>query len=440
MEVLLKSPNAVCLKRKLVDSYLTKDPKSRHVEWIMYLYGGERAVICGPHAHRFCNQPNLANDCVNYLQGSWCSFPEKVVPSLVDAFKGDKSSVVVVMDNQPLLVDFLSITLVNLNTRKQHSVSWLDNSGKWFFPTTFFDEEVDESTKSDSSIVEGSTGGINGDKVVKSPSEVVKQVVLETSYPVPQNSCTVEILHKKIVPVERGSESFIFVQNLFLSGMGSFVTPNSLHIHHYWPKHITAQCRLEAFERQYMLLFRAVLGNMGATNPGSQEGCPSTEIYDSGVDNCSNPSYYLIRTSHLSTHICLEYLVSFRLAPKVQGNRPSKWLIFGSEGFMVHPPKQGIVDFSTLQPIIRKSSGGPTSPWISFKVLFETIQASISPIARELLFLHYEERKDNKTVRGEMVKKTKIIVGEKLLLDTLTKHNCNVGPFDSIQVIILSPY
>jgi hypothetical protein len=46
----------------------------------------------------------------------------------------------------------------------------------------------------------------------------------------------------------------MFVQNLFLSGMGSFAVPNNiLHIHRYSPKDITAQCRLEAFERQMRL-------------------------------------------------------------------------------------------------------------------------------------------------------------------------------------------
>uniref|UniRef100_K3XZZ7 RCD1 WWE domain-containing protein n=1 Tax=Setaria italica TaxID=4555 RepID=K3XZZ7_SETIT len=123
MELLQKYPNAVCLKRKLVDSYLTKDSKSRRVEVDNVSFKVGSGSSSDPHAHRCRNQPNLANDCVNYLnstvltrvvfykEGPWCSFPEKVVPSLVDAFKGDKSSVVVMMDDQPLLLDFLSVHL-----------------------------------------------------------------------------------------------------------------------------------------------------------------------------------------------------------------------------------------------------------------------------------------------------------------------------------------
>jgi hypothetical protein len=42
-----------------------------------------------------------------------------------------------------------------------------------------------------------------------------------------------------------------------------------------------------------MLLCGEVLGNMGAINFESQEGYPSTKIYDSGADNFLNPNYYI---------------------------------------------------------------------------------------------------------------------------------------------------
>jgi hypothetical protein len=61
-----------------------------------------------------------------------------------------------------------------------------------FFPPAFFDEEASESTKLVMDSVEGSTR-INKDKVVNSPSETLKQVVLENIPPVPQNSCTTDI-------------------------------------------------------------------------------------------------------------------------------------------------------------------------------------------------------------------------------------------------------
>jgi hypothetical protein len=144
------------------------------------------------------------------------------------------------------------MTLVNLKTRKQRSVAWYDDTGKGFFPTLFFDEESDEMTNVGSGKVDDSAPGIMSDnKVVNSPPEVVKQVVLESSPHGPQKPSTADVLCKKITSVERGSEDFLVVQDLFLSGMGPFATPhNILHIHRYSPNDITAQCRLQAFERQ----------------------------------------------------------------------------------------------------------------------------------------------------------------------------------------------
>jgi hypothetical protein len=424
----LQKSHDLCLKRKLVDDCLSKDFKYRRVEEDNVSSNVESRPLPGSPSQSCCIQPNLAKDCVNYLksglpsriafykQGAWCDFPQKIMESLVEGFKADKSSAVVVMDDQPLLVDFLSMTMVNLKTRKQRSVSWLDGTGKWFFPSAFFDEGVDESRKLNMGS-EGSGQGLTEGMVPKAPNELVKQAVVETSSPVLQNSCIPDILRKKIVPVERGSESFQFVQNLFLSGMGSFASPkNLLHIHRYSAEDVTAQCRLESFARQmrltrkkigyadvrygwlgsrkqdivgvlingfistgqtshssdmrtgvylspenraftsvglcdvdekgvqYMLLCRAILGNMGTIKPGSQDEFLS--IYDSGVDNCSNPSYYVIWPSKLGTHISLEYLISFRLTPEIQD-----YLLHLKGLWLCPPPKEVEVDLSTLQPV-----------------------------------------------------------------------------------------
>ncbi|EES15499.1 uncharacterized protein LOC8055479 [Sorghum bicolor] len=493
--------NSLCLKRKLVDDCLSKDCKSRRIK----SENGPSSDSFAKRCNCCCTRPNLANDCVNFLKsgapsrvmyykkGSWHNFPEQIMKSLIDEFKGNKSSVVSVMDDEPILVDFLSMTLVNLKTRKQRSVAWFDDTGKRFFPSLFFDEESDEIAKQDSGNVDSTAQGIMLDKAANSPPEVVKQVVLESSPPVPQKPSTVDVLRKKITSVERDSEGFLFVQNLFLSGMSPFATPsNILHVHRYSPNDITAQCRFEAFERQmkstkeargdanvkygwlgsrksdivrilinglgttanpvekaglsagvylspenraftsvglcdvdekgvqYMLLCRMILGNVEAVEPGSQESFPSSEIYDSGVDDCSNPKCYVMWPSHLSTHIRLEYLVSFKLVPKVRN------YLLDLKGLWFNPSLKEVgMDISTLQPVMCETGEGPTSPWISFRVLFAVIQDNVSSVAKELLFHHYEELKESIITREEMVKKMIIIVGEKVLLEALKKlHYC----------------
>ncbi|VAI78751.1 unnamed protein product [Triticum turgidum subsp. durum] len=99
------------------------------------------------------------------------------------------------------------------------------------------------------------------------------------------------------------------------------------------------------------------------------------------------------------------------------------------------------MDISTLQPIMGETGEAPTSPWISFRVLFAMIQDHISSVAKELLFHHYEELKENEISREEMVKKMIIIVGEKLLLETLKKlHYCpSLWHKSSVEVMSSDP-
>jgi len=186
-----------------------------------------------------------------YRQGSWHNFPKKIMKSLIEEFSGNKSSVVSVMDDEPLLIDFLSMTMVNLKSRKQRSVAWVDDTEKCFSPSLFLDEEIDDMAKGESANVQRTVQGIMLDKDKNAPPEVVTQVVLDSSSSVPHKLSNADILRKKITAVERGNKDFLFVQDLFLSGMGPFATPNNiLRVYCYSSNDITAQCRLEAFERQ----------------------------------------------------------------------------------------------------------------------------------------------------------------------------------------------
>ncbi|TVU16519.1 hypothetical protein EJB05_40088, partial [Eragrostis curvula] len=490
--------NSLCLKRKLVEDCQSKEFKSRRIEaenGPSFDSSAERCNCC-----RSC--PNLANDCFNFLksgvpsrimyykQGSWHSFPEQVMKSLIEECRGNKSSAVAVMDNEPILVDFLAMTLVNLKSRKQRSVAWFDGTGKCYLPSMFFDEETSDTVKGDAAMIEGTSQGIMLNKVVNSSPEVVKQVAKESCPPPdPQKPCIADILRKRITPVNRDSGDFLFVQDLFLSGMGPFATPKDLlHVYRYSPNDITERRGLEAFERQvmltkeehgdanvrygwlgsrkndivrilvnglgttrkpveksglsagvylspenraftsvglcdvdekgvqYMFLCRVILGKMEAIKPGSQESFPSNKMCDSGVDDCSNPKCYVMWPSHLSTHIRLEYLISFKIAPLFQN------YLLGLKDLWFHPsPAQLAADISTRKPVTCETDQGPTTPWVSFEVLFGEIQDKISSVARELLFHHDEELKESKITREEMVKKMVIIVGEKILSEALEK-------------------
>lgn len=70
---------------------------------------------------------------------------------------------------------------------------------------------------------------------------------------------------------------------------------------------------------QHMVLCRVIMGNMEQVPLGSEQFCPSSDGFDSGVDDLRNPRRYIIWGTHMNTHIHPEYVVSFKVPP-VEGN------------------------------------------------------------------------------------------------------------------------
>jgi hypothetical protein len=106
-------------------------------------------------------------------------FSEQIMKALIEEFRGNKSSGVVVMDNEPFLVGFLSMTLVNLRNRNQRSVAWFDGTCKCFFASKFFDDETGDVVRGDAANVESTAPGIMLDKIANSPHKMVKHLALQ---------------------------------------------------------------------------------------------------------------------------------------------------------------------------------------------------------------------------------------------------------------------
>lgn len=64
------------------------------------------------------------------------------------------------------------------------------------------------------------------------------------------------------------------------------------------------------------------MGNMELVHPGSCQCYPSSEDFDSGVDDLQNPKHYTIWNMNMNTHIYPEYVVSFKISSRVssEGN------------------------------------------------------------------------------------------------------------------------
>ncbi|KAJ8648424.1 hypothetical protein MRB53_001447 [Persea americana] len=74
-------------------------------------------------------------------------------------------------------------------------------------------------------------------------------------------------------------------------------------------------CDADGDGLQHMVLCRVIMGRMEQVQPGSEHFHPSSEDFDSGVDDMQNPRLYVIFNAHMDTHIQAGYLVSFKLSP-----------------------------------------------------------------------------------------------------------------------------
>lgn len=68
-----------------------------------------------------------------------------------------------------------------------------------------------------------------------------------------------------------------------------------------------------------MVLCRVILGKVELVRHGSEQCHPSSENFDSGVDDLENPNHYIVRNMNVGIHIYPEYVVSFKISHSAEG-------------------------------------------------------------------------------------------------------------------------
>ncbi|KAK8521464.1 hypothetical protein V6N13_077563 [Hibiscus sabdariffa] len=140
---------------------------------------------------------------------------------------------------------------------------------------------------------------------------------------------------------------------------------------------------------RYLMLCRVILGKAELVQPGSTQCHPSSDEFDSGVDDLSTPNKFIVWTTHLNTHILPEYILSFRA--------PSSW--------------KGLLG---MQDKMRMKM--PTSPWISFPALISALTKFLPPTAMNLISKYYRDHRDKKISRRELIQLVRQLAGDKLLV------------------------
>lgn len=138
---------------------------------------------------------------------------------------------------------------------------------------------------------------------------------------------------------------------------------------------------------RHVLLCRVVLGNMELVHPGSEQFHPSSQHFDSGVDNLMAPKKYLVWSTHMNTHILPEYVISFRLPSSLNG-----------------------MEMVEEDPV-RK----PSSPWMPFSALIPVLAKFLPPRTICLISKYHAHHREKKISRHELVQRVRQIAGDKLL-------------------------
>ncbi|ESR45978.1 hypothetical protein CICLE_v10001062mg [Citrus x clementina] len=198
---------------------------------------------------------------------------------------------------------------------------------------------------------------------------------------------------------------------------------------------------------RHMVLCRVIMGNMEPLFPGTKQFHPSSEDFDSGVDDLQNPRHYIVWNMNMNTHIFPEFVVSFKFSSNVEGHlirsesqRAISVLTTSSQGLQGHLRLDSSADFGDVSHPVSDSGGSqgkapstssstpraPKSPWMPFPMLFASISNKVSPKVMEQISNQYELFRAKKVNRDDFVKKLRLIVGDDLLRSTITALQCKI--------------
>lgn len=79
-------------------------------------------------------------------------------------------------------------------------------------------------------------------------------------------------------------------------------------------------CDVDENGVQHMVFCRVIMGNMEQLCPGTKQYHPSTEDFDSGVDDLQNPRHFTVWNMNVNTHVYPEFVVSFKIASNGEGD------------------------------------------------------------------------------------------------------------------------
>ncbi|CAK7328915.1 unnamed protein product [Dovyalis caffra] len=176
-----------------------------------------------------------------------------------------------------------------------------------------------------------------------------------------------------------------------LYGSGIYLSPDDS------PIECVKKLNVDKDGLRHLLLCRIILGKSEVVHPGSDQYHPSSEEFDSGIDNLSSPKKYIVWSTHMNTHILPEYVISFRAPPCLKG-------------------------YSRIPESLRM----PTSPWMPFPALISALSKFLPPTTTKLIIKHYRDHRAKKISRQELIQQVRKIAGDKLLISVIKTFRAKI--------------
>ncbi|KAK4348217.1 hypothetical protein RND71_034556 [Anisodus tanguticus] len=137
---------------------------------------------------------------------------------------------------------------------------------------------------------------------------------------------------------------------------------------------------------RHILLCRVILGRAELVHPDSGQSHPSSEEFDTGVDNLHFPRKYIVWSTGMNSYVFPEFMISFRVTSHIKEDRK----------FSV-PLKS------------------PNSPWISFPSLISALSKILPPNTVKLINKYHSDYKERKITRRELIQQARKLAGDDLL-------------------------
>ncbi|XP_019260683.1 PREDICTED: probable inactive poly [ADP-ribose] polymerase SRO5 [Nicotiana attenuata] len=118
---------------------------------------------------------------------------------------------------------------------------------------------------------------------------------------------------------------------------------------------------------RHLLLSRVILGRSEVVHPGLGQSHPTSEQFDTRVDNLHSPRKYIVWSSNMNAYIFPDFMISFRIISKIKESR------------MFSVPLKS-----------------PSSAWISFHALISALSKTLSPNNVKLIKKYHSDYKQNK--------------------------------------------